>query len=112
VPQRTGLSVVIAQSPPADVPVPPPIVVLAGRHRVRPVWRNGLGGLTFEITGPAGRRFARWAPAGNGLDLVLEAAAGAVALGGRVHRGAFRVDPDGHNWPTTDPGATGDVTLR
>lgn len=64
----------IAQSPPADVPVPPPIVGLAGRHRLRPVWRNELGGLTFEITGPAGRLFAKWAPAGSRLDLVPEAA--------------------------------------
>jgi kanamycin kinase len=56
------------------MPVPPPIVILAGRHRARPVWRNELGGLTVEITGPAGRRFARWGPAGSGLDLVPDAA--------------------------------------
>lgn len=62
----------IAQIPPADLPVPPPILVLAGRDRVRPVWRNELGGLTFEITGSAGRRFAKWAPAGSGLDLAPE----------------------------------------
>jgi kanamycin kinase len=63
---------VIAQIPPADLPVPPPILFLAGRDRVRPVWRNELGGLTFEITGSAGRRFAKWAPAGSGLDLAPE----------------------------------------
>lgn len=62
----------IAQIPPADLPVPPPILVLAGGDRVRPVWRNELGGLTFEITGSAGRRFAKWAPAGSGLDLAPE----------------------------------------
>jgi kanamycin kinase len=55
------------------VPVPPPIAVLAGRDRLRLVWRNELDGLTFEITGSNGRRFAKWAPAGSGLDLVSEA---------------------------------------
>jgi kanamycin kinase len=62
----------MAQNPPVGVPVPPPIAVLAGRDRLRPVWRNELGGLTFEIVGPGGRRFAKWAPAGSGLDLTPE----------------------------------------
>lgn len=52
---------------------PPPIVVLAGRDRLRPVWRNELGGLTFEISGSDGRRFVKWAPVGSGLDLAPEA---------------------------------------
>lgn len=63
----------IAHCPPADVPVPTPIATLAGAAAVRPAWRNELGGLTFEITGPSGRRFAKWAPAGSGLDLAGEA---------------------------------------
>jgi kanamycin kinase len=54
------------------VAVPPAIRLLAGRDRLRPVWRNELGGLTFEITGVGGRRFAKWAPAGSGLDLASE----------------------------------------
>jgi kanamycin kinase len=66
------LSGVNPNLPPADVPVPPPIAALAGRDRLRPVWRNDLGGLTFELTGPGGRRFAKWAPAGSGLDLASE----------------------------------------
>lgn len=66
------LSAVLAQIPPAGVPVPSPIAALAGRDRLRPVWRNELGGLTFEITGSDGRRFAKWAPAGSGLDLTPE----------------------------------------
>lgn len=64
----------LAHVPPADLPVPPPIAALAGSHPVRPVWRNELGGLTFEITTSQGRRFAKWAPAGSGIDLTAEAA--------------------------------------
>ena len=66
------LASVIAQSPPADVPVPSAVAVVAGHDRVRPVWRNESGGLTFELTGPAGRRFVKWAPVGSGLDLAAE----------------------------------------
>jgi kanamycin kinase len=41
---------------------------------LRPVWRNELGGLTYEVTDARGtRRFVKWAPAGVGLDLVAEA---------------------------------------
>jgi kanamycin kinase len=36
------------------------------------VWRNELGGLTFELTGAAGRTFVKWAPAGSGLSLTDE----------------------------------------
>lgn len=63
----------VAQVPAEDVPVPEPIAVLAGSHQVRPMWRNERGGLTFELGGPGRRRFAKWAPAGSGLDLVREA---------------------------------------
>ena len=59
--------------PPAGQPVPPPIRRLAGGRPLRPVWLNQAGGLTFQIgTGP-GRTFAKWAPAGSGLDLAGEA---------------------------------------
>jgi kanamycin kinase len=37
------------------------------------VWRNELGGLTFEVGEPE-RAFVKWAPAGSGLDLAAEAA--------------------------------------
>ncbi len=59
----------IAYVPECDVAVPPPVAAVAGGHPLRPVWRNELGGLTFEIDSPAGRRFVKWAPAGSGLDL-------------------------------------------
>jgi kanamycin kinase len=65
---------VIAGVPSATVPVPPAIAAFAGAGSLRPVWRNELGGLTFEITAPSGRRFAKWSPAGSGLDLRREAA--------------------------------------
>ena len=44
----------------------------AGRSPLRAVWRNNLGGLTFEAAGPP-RRFVKWAPADSGLDLAAEA---------------------------------------
>ncbi len=62
----------IAHVPDADVVVPASIAAVADGHPVRPVWRNGLGGLTFEIDSPGGRRFVKWAPAGSGLTLQAE----------------------------------------
>ena len=63
----------ISQVPGPDVVVPPPVRELAGLDAVRPVWRNELGGLTFELTGPLGaRRFVKWNPRGNGIDLQAE----------------------------------------
>jgi kanamycin kinase len=67
----------IAGPPLSPPPVPAAIRALAGDDGIRAVWLNGLGGLTFELTPPppapaAGRRFAKWAPAGSGLDLEAE----------------------------------------
>ena len=45
---------------------------LAGNGTVRLVWQNELGGLTFEVTCGASRRFIKWAPAGSELDLDAE----------------------------------------
>lgn len=59
--------------PTGPVPVPPPLPVHADGHAAHPVWRNELGGLTFRIDHPDGPRFAKWAPAGSGLDLAAEA---------------------------------------
>lgn len=63
----------IAGPPDGDSPFPAAIAAIAGGDPVRPVWRNELGGLTFEIGTAQGRRFAKWAPAGVGLDLMAEA---------------------------------------
>jgi kanamycin kinase len=57
-----------------EVPMPGAVAALAAGNRVRPVWRNELGGLTFEMIGPAGRRFVKWAPAGTPLNLTAEGA--------------------------------------
>jgi kanamycin kinase len=65
---------VIAQPPPHDIAVPPVVARLAGQDPLRPVWRNEVGGLTFEIAAPGGRRFVKWAPVGTALDLGAEAA--------------------------------------
>jgi kanamycin kinase len=46
---------------------------VAAGATVRPVWENELGGLTFELIGPGGRRFLKWAPTASGLDLSVEA---------------------------------------
>ncbi|WP_203985061.1 aminoglycoside 3'-phosphotransferase [Sphaerisporangium rufum] len=62
----------IAHRPLTEVPVPGPIAAIAGGDEVRAVWRNERDGLTFELTGPHRRRFAKWAPAGSGLDLAAE----------------------------------------
>jgi len=54
---------------PQDVEVPGPIRRLGAGQLLTPVWRNVLGGLTFQLGIGAERRFAKWAPAGSGLDL-------------------------------------------
>ncbi|WP_329177154.1 aminoglycoside 3'-phosphotransferase [Streptomyces sp. NBC_01477] len=59
--------------PQGDVPVPAPIAAGAGGRPVLPVWVNRLGGVTFRLGDGEGRRFAKWAPAGSGLDLGAEA---------------------------------------
>ncbi|WP_127573348.1 aminoglycoside 3'-phosphotransferase [Georgenia faecalis] len=64
---------VISEIPTSPVDVPAAVSVLAGDEPARPVWRNQLGGLTFELGGGARRRFVKWAPAGSGLDLAAEA---------------------------------------
>ncbi len=52
--------------------VPRAVRNLSGEGTVRLVWENELGGLTFEETLGANRRFIKWADAGSGLDLDAE----------------------------------------
>ncbi|GAB2984582.1 phosphotransferase [Frigoribacterium salinisoli] len=52
-----------------DTVAPEAVVTAAAGATVRPVWRNDAGGLTFELGSGPGRRFAKWAPHGSGLDL-------------------------------------------
>ena len=52
----------------------PAVVESAARgKRVRLVWRNELGGLTFQVGEGPGRRFVKWSPRAGGLDLGPEA---------------------------------------
>ncbi|MER6352595.1 aminoglycoside 3'-phosphotransferase [Streptomyces sp. NPDC001634] len=59
--------------PRSTVQVPAPITILAQERPLLPVWQNELGGLTFQIGDGEERSFAKWAPAGSGLDLAAEA---------------------------------------
>ncbi len=59
--------------PTCEVRVPAPIAAQAADRPLRPVWQNALGGLTFQIGTGQARLFAKWAPAGSGLDLAAEA---------------------------------------
>ncbi|MER5220405.1 aminoglycoside 3'-phosphotransferase [Streptomyces flaveus] len=63
-----------AGPPTSAVCVPAPIAELAGDRPLLPVWQNQLGGLTFRIGDDhgQGQLFAKWAPAGSGLDLGAE----------------------------------------
>lgn len=65
-------SPVLGGRPPADAPVPEPVVAAADGAHVRPVWRNAAGGTTFQLGDGRDRRFAKWAPHGSGLDLHAE----------------------------------------
>ena len=65
----------VADVPVGPVEVPASVRRVAGSASLRPVWRNELGGLTFELADDgSGRRFVKWAPAGSGLDLAAELA--------------------------------------
>jgi kanamycin kinase len=55
-------------------PVPDRIRALAAGRPVRQVWQNEAGGITYEVGAAAERCFAKWAPAGSGIDLTREAA--------------------------------------
>ncbi len=63
-----------AGEPVGVVDVPAAIVEVAGGQPMRVVWENELGGLTFELGTGGDRSFAKWAPAGSGLDIAGEIA--------------------------------------
>lgn len=54
--------------------MPPTVQRLAPSMALSVVWRNELGGLTFEGVRSDERVFLKWAPADAGLDLCAEAA--------------------------------------
>jgi kanamycin kinase len=65
---------VVAGPPEESVTVPAAVLDAAAGRPVSVVWENDLGGLTFRLGDGPDRGFAKWAPAGSGLDLAAEAA--------------------------------------
>ncbi|GAB3981885.1 aminoglycoside 3'-phosphotransferase [Actinoallomurus acanthiterrae] len=63
----------VAGPPRSDVTVPASVSEMAAGRPTRAVWENELGGLTFEVGVDSDRFFAKWAPAGSGVDLTEEA---------------------------------------
>ena len=60
---------------PLHVEIPDQVQALLAGRSYDVVWRNELGGLTFEVLLPGGgRQFLKWAPAGSGIDLAREVA--------------------------------------
>jgi aminoglycoside phosphotransferase len=51
---------------------PAPVAAFAAGRPLLAVWRNELGGLTFQVGFGSEREFVKWAPAGSGLDLAAE----------------------------------------
>ena len=56
-----------------DVEIPEAIQLLTDGDTVRPIWRNGDGGVTYQIGAGDERRFVKWAPADSPIDLSAEA---------------------------------------
>lgn len=71
---RGSMPRVAPERPREPVEVPKGVAAVAGPESLLCVWRNELGGLTWQVGAGRGRRFLKWAPAGSGLDLAREAA--------------------------------------
>ena len=57
-----------------QVVVPAVVERIAGGRPLRAVWRNQLGGLTFQVGAGRQRRFVKWTPPASGIDLAREVA--------------------------------------
>ncbi|HEX3782084.1 MAG TPA: aminoglycoside 3'-phosphotransferase [Pseudonocardiaceae bacterium] len=64
----------IASSPHGPVLVPSIVTEFAAGRPTRAVWRNELGGLTFQVGAGAARQFLKWSPVEAGIDLSAETA--------------------------------------
>ncbi|MET9888113.1 aminoglycoside 3'-phosphotransferase [Streptomyces sp. NPDC006430] len=64
----------IATSPQGPVELPRIVTELAAGRPTRTVWKNGLGGLTFQVDLGDTGRFVKWTPASSGIDLSAEVA--------------------------------------
>lgn len=56
---------------PVSADVPAVVLALAAGQRIRLVWRNEVGGLTFALG--QGHRYVKWTPPDSGIDLGREA---------------------------------------
>ena len=61
-------------SPQGPVELPRIVTELAAGRPVRAVWKNDVGGLTFQVGLGDARQFVKWTPAGSGVDLSAEVA--------------------------------------
>jgi aminoglycoside phosphotransferase len=89
-------------SPQGPVELPRVVAEFAAGRPTRAVWKNELGGLTFEIEAGDVRQFMKWTPTDSGIDLSAEVtrlrwAARFVAVPQIVDAGA---DESG-NWMVT-----------
>lgn len=64
----------VASKPLTDLAVPASVLMAARGRRVRPVWENELGGVTFEVGAGPERCFVKWTPTTSGIDLTDEVA--------------------------------------
>ncbi|HLL68472.1 MAG TPA: aminoglycoside 3'-phosphotransferase [Micromonosporaceae bacterium] len=62
----------IAMSPQGSVKIPRVVTEFAAGRQTRAVWKNELGGLTFQVGTDDARQFVKWTPAGSGIDLSAE----------------------------------------
>jgi aminoglycoside phosphotransferase len=63
-----------AMSPQGPVEIPGIVTEFAAGRPARAVWKNELGGLTFQVGVGDARQFVKWTPAGSGVDLSAEVA--------------------------------------
>ncbi|MEV6191917.1 aminoglycoside 3'-phosphotransferase [Streptomyces sp. NPDC051920] len=63
-----------ASAPQGHVEPPPVVTEFAAGRPARAVWRNEVGGLTFEVGSGDSRQFVKWTPVGSGIDLADEVA--------------------------------------
>jgi kanamycin kinase len=52
--------------------VPPAVIEVAAGRPAQAVWKNELGGLTFQLGAGAERQFVKWTPVSSGIDLSAE----------------------------------------
>jgi aminoglycoside phosphotransferase len=63
---------VVAGTPSTELVTPAAVQAVANGRRVRPVWENELGGITFEVGTDPQRCFVKWTPPTSGINLSHE----------------------------------------